>query len=64
MDDEKPKSNRAKSAAAREDRLKAALKQNMARRKAQSRVRASARGKEQTADQMADHEEKTKTNNE
>ena len=33
---------KAKAASAREDRLKAALKANMARRKAQTRARSSA----------------------
>jgi hypothetical protein len=38
-----PTSTKAEQAQAREDRLKAAMKANMARRKAQARVRAQAR---------------------
>ncbi|MBB96364.1 MAG: hypothetical protein CML68_17435 [Rhodobacteraceae bacterium] len=42
MTDKKSPSGGAKQATTREDRLKAALKANLARRKAQSRARSSA----------------------
>ena len=51
MTGEKPKTQKPKPAQAREDRLKAALKQNMARRKAQAKARAAQTtdaGSEQT----------------
>ena len=42
MSDKQEQKNRAKPANPREDRLKAALKANMAKRKAQARARASS----------------------
>ena len=47
-DKETPKSKRPKAANAREDRLKAALKANLGRRKAQARARQDA-GDDKTA---------------
>ncbi len=41
MSQNQDKTNKAKTAANREDRLKAALKANMAKRKAQARARAA-----------------------
>ncbi|MGH1453558.1 MAG: hypothetical protein ACRBBV_10345 [Paracoccaceae bacterium] len=42
MEQKTPSKNRAKPADSREDRLKAALKANMARRKAQARARSAS----------------------
>ena len=42
MEPKSPSKNKADAAQAREDRLKAALKANMARRKAQARARTGA----------------------
>ena len=41
MDDKKPPAKKSAQAKTREDRLKAALKSNMGRRKAQARARAA-----------------------
>gem|GEM_PF-755613 len=49
--------NTPTNAQAREDRLKAALKANMGRRKAQARARQQATGPKQTDDQVADKKE-------
>ena len=46
MSDKQSKSKEDKTAASREDRLKAALKANMAKRKAQARGRATTEPKE------------------
>ncbi|WP_439155910.1 hypothetical protein [Yoonia sp.] len=46
MSDKQNKTKPAKPAASREDRLKAALKANMAKRKAQARARTTETGKE------------------
>jgi len=45
------------AAQAREDRLKAALKANMGRRKAQARARQDAQPKHQAGDQAAEKKE-------
>ncbi|WP_204218474.1 hypothetical protein [Loktanella sp. S4079] len=42
MSDKQSKNSKGKPATSREDRLKAALKANMAKRKAQARARASS----------------------
>ena len=47
MSDKDSKSKTGKTAKTREDRLKAALKANMAKRKAQARARAAAPLKEE-----------------
>ncbi|WP_181417182.1 hypothetical protein [Loktanella sp. PT4BL] len=47
MSDKQTKTKAEKSAQTREDRLKAALKANMAKRKAQARARAAAPSGEQ-----------------
>lgn len=47
MSDKDSKSKTQKTAKTREDRLKAALKANMAKRKAQARARADAPQKEE-----------------
>lgn len=49
MGSEQSKSKSAKSGTTREDRLKAALKANMAKRKAQTRARAAAADKNKKA---------------
>ena len=49
--------NTPTNAQAREDRLKAALKANMGRRKAQARARQQAIGPKQADDQVADKKE-------
>ncbi|WP_300037229.1 hypothetical protein [uncultured Roseobacter sp.] len=46
MADKSPSKGAVKTAQSREDRLKAALKANLARRKAQSRARADGQGNE------------------
>ena len=50
MADGKAPKNKARTGDSREDRLKSALKANMARRKAQARARAQA-GREENGDQ-------------
>ena len=45
MSDKQTKSSKGKTATSREDRLKAALKANMAKRKAQARARAAGNDK-------------------
>ena len=47
MSDKEPKQQRDKTPKTREDRLKAALKANMAKRKAQMRARSSATDKKE-----------------
>ncbi|MBQ2260209.1 MAG: hypothetical protein II336_02445 [Loktanella sp.] len=47
MDNKNDKPQPAKPATAREERLKAALKANMAKRKAQARAKAAAAGSKQ-----------------
>ena len=49
MSDKDTKNKSGKTAKTREDRLKAALKANMAKRKAQSRARAAGSDKEEKA---------------
>ncbi|WP_204353891.1 hypothetical protein [Yoonia maritima] len=47
MSDKQTKSSKGKTATSREDRLKAALKANMAKRKAQARARAAGNDKKE-----------------
>ncbi|GAA6208717.1 hypothetical protein NBRC116601_20100 [Cognatishimia sp. WU-CL00825] len=54
MENKKTPTNRSKPAQTREDRLKAALKANMGRRKAQARARTEPAGDKETGAQDKD----------
>ncbi len=54
MSDKQHKNSKGKTAISRDDRLKAALKANMAKRKAQARARAAGDDQQARAQMMGD----------
>jgi hypothetical protein len=58
MSDKQHKSSTGKTATNRDDRLKAALKANMAKRKAQARARAAGDDQQVRTHMMGDDEKK------